>query len=197
MTVADAILQMDEDDFRELVDRDLRRKNTEEEAQALRSPALVDRWHSVLVAMSKSVDGQLSAKRQDFEAQKARLKKELLLCDSETAEAREVKDQARLRASAARAQKLREEWAGLTERYSKERASTLRFKSGLDETLVESRLYRDRTRDRLYEHVVTEERNRYAERVRHLESALKQIAWSEEPGSSSDLAKAALGEDDE
>jgi hypothetical protein len=195
MTETEMIMAMDEDDFRDLVDRDLRRKNTAEEAEALRSPALVDRWYTVLVAMGKSVEGQLSAKRQDLDAQKAKLKQQFFELDAQLEEARRRHDKQWVRDTEEKSRKLRSEWASATERFAKERAATLRFKSGLDETLIEAKLYRDKIRDRLYEHVIAEERNRLATRVRHLESALKQIAWSEDP--SANLARTALGEPDE
>jgi hypothetical protein len=193
MDLINHISALDDEDFRDLVDRDLRRKNSQEEADALRSPALVDRWHTVLVAMTKSVDGQLSAKRHDFEAHKQRLKGQLLETDAELAEARRRRDRTAVQKCEEKARGFRAEWAGAAERYAKERAATLRFKSGLDETLVEARLHRDRTRDRLFEHVVTEERNRLATRVRKLETALQEIArWDEPSSEKSEKALAAL-----
>ena len=191
------IAALNEEDFRELVDRDLRRENTEEEALALRSPALVDRWHTVLVSMSKSVDGQLSAKRQDFEAHKARLKSQLLRADEELGLARADHDRDRIADVEKRARKLREEWAAAQERYSRSRAATLRFKSGLEETLVEARLHRDKTRDRLYDTVVSQERNRLATRVRRYESALQTIAAWNGDAEPAGVARRALAEEDE
>lgn len=190
------IAALNEEDFRELVDRDLRRENTEEEAIALRSPALVDRWYTVLVSMTKSVDGQLSAKRQDFEAHKARLKSQLLRADEELAFARRKHDRAMIAEVEKKARKLREEWAAAQERYSRSRAATLRFKSGLEETLVEARLHRNKTRDRLYDTVVSQERNLLATRVRRYESALHTIAaWDD--AESAGVARRALAEEDE
>lgn len=193
MDLTQRIAKLSEDDFRELVDRDLRRDNTEDESQALRSPALVDRWYAILVSMSKSVDGQLAAKREDFEAQKARLRGQFVEIDSDLAEAKIRHDTKGVQQADARTRVLRQEWQSTSEKYSRSRAATLRFKSGLEETLVEARMYRDRVRDRLYDHVVAEERNRLASRVRRLESALQTIVdgpdiWS--PG----VAREALDE---
>lgn len=174
MSLIEKIAALPDDDFRVLVDRDLRRENTEEEAEALRSPQLVHRWYTVLVAMTKSVDGQLSAKRQDYEAQKARLRGEFVRAEDALAAARARHDKAQIRGAEEQIRQLRREWAQMSERYSRARAATLRFKSGLDETLVEARLFRDQARDALYTTVVAEERNRLAARVRELEAALAE-----------------------
>lgn len=176
MNVAEQISAMNEEDFRELVDRDLRREDTQEEAEALRSPALVTRWYTVLVAMSKSVDGQLSAKRQDHDASQARMRKEFVKAEEELADAKSAQDKAAIETARKRQRKLREEWYVAAERYARARAATLRFKSGLDETLVEARLYRDRVTNKLYEAVVTQERNHYASRMRGLEDAIRDHA---------------------
>lgn len=168
------IAALSEEDFRSLVDRDLRREDTEDEAAALRSPELVHRWFTVLVAMSKSVDGQLAAKRQDFEAQKARLKGEFVHAEGLLAEARHGREPEAIYAAENKIRRLRQEWAQMTERYARSRAATLRFRSGLEETIVEARLFRDQIRDVLYDSVVTEERDRLAARVRELEAVLAQ-----------------------
>jgi hypothetical protein len=175
MSLAKEIARLPDEDFRALVDRDLRRENTEEEAQALRSPELVHRWYTILVAMSKSVDGQLAAKRQDYEAQKARLRGKFVQEEGVIADAKLQHDASRQLAAEERVRQLREEWALTSERYARSRAATLRFKSGLEETLVEARMFRDQIRDVLYDSVITEERDRLARRVRELEDELEQL----------------------
>lgn len=184
MSLLDQIAELNDEDFRDLVDRDLRRENTDAEAAALRSPALVDRWYSVLVGMLKSVDGQLAAKKEDFEAHKARIKAQFVEAEQALAEARIKRDNARIHAAEARNRTLRQEWASITEKYSRSRAATLRFKSGLEETMVEARAIRDKVQNRLYEHVVAQERNHYAERVQTLEKA---IAEARDTGDSAKL----------
>src|SRR4051794_39656358 len=92
--------------FRQVVDRDLRRREDEGvdefESAALRSPTLVDRWLTALLAASKSVEGQLAAKDCDFEADKAQFGRTILrfeqlgkkrpLTDKEQAELNDVRD---------------------------------------------------------------------------------------------------------
>jgi chromosome segregation ATPase len=175
VTLTQKIAALSDDDFRSLVDRDLRREDTQEEAQALRSPDLVHRWYTILVAMSKSVDGQLAAKRYDYEAQKAQLRGQFVSAESALAEAKLHRDTPRVHGAQDRIRELRQDWALMTERYARSRAATLRFKSGLEETLVEARLFRDQIRDVLYESVVTEERNQLARRVRELEDELARL----------------------
>lgn len=172
----DKIAALDDEDFRELVDRDLRRENTDAEAAALRAPALVDRWYSVLVGMAKSVDGQLAAKKQDYEAQKARMRGLFVEAENALAEAKIKRDNAAIHNAEARTRTLRQEWQAVTEKYARSRAATLRFKSGLEETMVEARALRNKVRNRLFEHVVADERNHYAERVRTLEQAIAEAA---------------------
>jgi hypothetical protein len=162
--------------FRAIVDRDLRRREAEAdgdtpldeiESRALRSAALVDRWLTALLAASKSVEGQLSARKMDYDATKAQLRRQIErlehkethggLTDQEDAELREARDK----------------MLAAKERYSRSRSGTLRFKSGLDEWIVEARGIRDGFRDRLYDTVVVEERNRLAQRVRVLEDGIR------------------------
>lgn len=169
-------------DFRRVVDRDLRARENREgnreegqrtdqtsalESAALRSPALVDRWLTALLAASKSVEGQLSARKMDYDATKAGLKRKIVNLEyKERTEGLTPEEDEELRDT-------RDRLLAALERYSKSRSGTLRFKSGLDEWIIEARSLRDGLRDRLYDTVVVEERNRFAQRIRVLEEGIR------------------------
>ncbi len=149
--------QMDDEMFRQLVDRDLRSETTPEEAAALRSPEIVDRWVSVITAMSKKVEGHLAAKKQDFEATKSRIKAEI--------------NKAEARGSQAIVQKLKLQLEEEKERNAQSRAKTIRFKSGLEESMIEARHIRNTFRPS-YDSYIKDERNALAKKVRELEQAI-------------------------
>lgn len=161
--------------FRQIVDRDLRRREFEDEldtqdaleSAALRSSALVDRWLTALLAASKSVEGQLAAKDCDYEADKAQATRTVLRLEA-LAKKRPLteKEEAELAGT-------RDRLLASRQRHFKSRSGTLRFKSGLDEWIIEARGVRDSFRDRLYDTVVVEERNRYAEQLRALKEAIR------------------------
>lgn len=134
------LLAMSDDEFREVVDRDLRRGRggqVAEDAQgdtlrSLRSDgedpdvtALAERWLRVLYAMSRSVEGQLAARRADYNAAKARNMAAVI-------EARNRNDDAAIL-------RLEQEFLDYKAKYESARASTLRFKTGLDETTIRAR----------------------------------------------------------
>lgn len=150
------LLGLDYEDFREEVNEDVRPHTSERYRRAaLRSPELVDRWFAALSQMSKSVDGQLAARTEDYEANKAVFKRQL-------STARTAADRA----------KATSEWASQKESAHRSRAGTLRFKTGVDEALIEARYLRDTVRDSMYDTVVAEERNRYAARSTALFDAI-------------------------
>jgi hypothetical protein len=120
MSEVDRLLALDLSSFRVIVDRDLRRDASAAEAAALRTPELADKWVTALTAISKSVDGQLGARRADYLAARARFSKSM--SEADYLESR----------------KLQRSWAEVTESYAKARGATLRFKSGLEEALVEA-----------------------------------------------------------
>lgn len=179
MTVTDStdlargLLALDHMSFRKEVDRDLRPLDQDASPgqaekwkarhAALRSPACVDRWFMALSQMSKSVDGQLAAKADDYEAKRAEIRGQLV------------------GATGPQEKGLRRSLETLKSEYSRARANTLRFKTGLDEALIEARSLRDSVRDRLYDSVVAEERNFYARRVTALQDAIRahQDAFTE------------------
>jgi hypothetical protein len=168
------LLAMNKDKFQAVVDRDLRRRQNpddrraELESRALRTPAVVDRWLAALTGASKSVEGQLAARALDYDAERAELQLLIAQFEDRVAEGGKLSDddERELRAARRRLFEIRAE-------YSRSRAGTMRFKSGLDEWIVEATSIRNSLRDRLYDTVVTEERNRLAERVRALEEAIR------------------------
>jgi hypothetical protein len=146
--------------FRALVDADLRRQAPrsgvrlkDELVDALRSPGLVERWYSMLCRMQKSVDGQLGARDADFHAQLAELAVVGLKRSDSDVRAR----QETLRADHHRA-----------------RAATLRFKTGLDEAMLEARYRRDEVLAERYGSAIVAERDFLASRCRRLLAAIEQ-----------------------
>lgn len=134
------LLAMTDDEFREVVDRDLRRGRggqvaADEEGDTLRTlrgddedpdvTALAERWLRVLYAMSRSVEGQLAARRADYNAAKARNMAAII-------EARNRNDDVSIL-------RLEHEFLEHKVKYESARASTLRFKTGLDETIIKAR----------------------------------------------------------
>lgn len=157
---------MDDRGFRQEVDADLRRPGARDNRReyeirraALRSPELVDRWNTTLMTMSKSVEGQLASKQEDHEAAKAELRQRI----------------ARLAKDPSMADELfqaRQEWEQIKKDYATARAQMLRFKTGLDEWVIEARALRDASRATMYDSVVAEERNYYAAQVQMLRAAI-------------------------
>lgn len=150
----DDLLALDDDNFREVVDRDLRRETSMEVAAALRSPELVDRWLAVLTSMMKNVENTLAFRAQDFDANKAALRRRM----SRARNQREVET-------------LKDELEKTKEAHARSRAKTLRFKAGLEEHLIEARYQWDRAHPDLV--LVRVERDAFEERVNVLERALK------------------------
>jgi hypothetical protein len=151
------LMHLPEDEFRDIVDADLRRRARRDDAEALRSPELVDRWFAALTAMAKSVEGQLAAREEDFRSRTAAVKAEMGLAVNDE----QVAD-------------LRVKLHMMQADYSRGRSGTLRFKSGLEEWIIEARYLRDNQRGRMYDSIVAEERNHALARVRELEAAIQE-----------------------
>jgi hypothetical protein len=156
--------------FKDFVDRDIRGHTTQAEAEALRSPALAERWLTTLTMMQRSIEGQLAAKQEEFQAERARLRRERrrLTDPDQIDRTDDVLDR-------------------LQENHSRDRAKKLRFKTGLDEALVEARAVVDALRGHKYDSLVADERNYYAEQRRLLEEAIRlhqaqMLAEGIEPG---------------
>lgn len=175
---------MSETEFRDLVDRDLRRRSTtkpselDEEASALlRHPDVAPRWHNVLSRMQKSVEGQLAARDADYEASRSSDRSFIISKERELEKLREhapsehpeqldkIKDEITAR-------RLRMEEK--KQRYLVARAKSLRFKSGLEQHMIEARGVLERSNVELYRSVVATERNHLARRVEELEAAIRR-----------------------
>lgn len=155
----DRLADLDDTTFRAEVDADLRSARTRNpkaitRAAALRSNDLVDRWYTTLQMMSVSVEGQLAAAQEDHAAERAALRSRMASASHREQPA------------------LQEQWEESKGRFSRARAAKLRFKSGLDEWIVEARSLRDSLRDSMYDSIVAEERNHWAERYRVLHDAV-------------------------
>ncbi|HVL38511.1 MAG TPA: hypothetical protein VM328_03875, partial [Fimbriimonadaceae bacterium] len=107
------LLALDDDEFRRVVDRDVRAPDPARQVAALRHPAVVDRWRRCLTASKISVESQLAAKASELRAEAARAK-----------------------ASGSFDKKAYHE---MVARYEDWRAGALRFKSGMEIRLTEAR----------------------------------------------------------
>lgn len=163
VTLAEKVLDLPRDEFRQLVDQDMRGKAPEAMSAALRDPLVLDRWCSVLLAMKKSIEGQLGAKREEVEAQRMALRQAFLATEQASLDAKALDDLNLAEKAESRHRALKGEYAALLERAAKTRAGMLRFKSGMEETLVEARRLRT---------AHLGERETLAERVRSLETAI-------------------------
>lgn len=119
---------MSDDAFHSLVNDDLRKLTSPEVATVLHSPAVFERWWGTLVAMEKSLDGQLGSRRDEYQGAAAELIEALAV-------AKATGDTKAYRQAESDLNRLRS-------RYHRGRASSLRFKSGLDEFLTRARTIR-------------------------------------------------------
>jgi hypothetical protein len=178
--------KLTDDEFRALCDADLRRKAPKSTvilrkqlSDALREPQNVERWFSVLVRMAKSVDLQLAARHQDYRGKLAELQCELERLTARQAAGEPILDpdtneplSATRGAEVVTSKRMR--MHNLTAEYAKTRASTLRFKTGLEDGLLEARFARDQLRSALYNSAIVAERNHYAFRATTLERAIRE-----------------------
>lgn len=113
---ADDLLLLPDDEFRHLVDEDVRNQLDKARAGLLRNdPRVVDRWLYTLLTMKQSVEGQLAAKAAEANGERA--------------------------SSLATGNK--RAWLDFTQKYERWRAGALRFKSGLEAALLEARRLKD------------------------------------------------------
>jgi hypothetical protein len=164
------VAQLSEVDFRKLIDDDTRGKAPASLSRQLRSAECAPRWYEALLAMQNSVDGQLAAKSAESRAAQARLQ-------ARFEEALSSKQRREIRAEIARRKAADEQW----------RAGALRFKSGLEDKLIEAR----RVLRELDDSSIVGARNRSMARVAILEDAIRRhhadFRAEDEP-SDSDLA---------
>jgi hypothetical protein len=177
---ADDLAGLSDEEFRAVVEADLRRRAPHggqslrgDLVAALRSAPLVARWQSTLARMQKSVDGQLGAREGDFRAERARLEATGLLLtqnrrDGDSGEFLSDEEVERRLAS------LRVRQVTLRAEYERTRASTLRFKTGLDDIALEARYLRERVLEGTFEGAVVAERDRLALRCRRLSAAIAE-----------------------
>lgn len=178
--------KLSDDEFRALCDADLRRKAPKSTvtlrkglSDALREPQNVERWFSVLVRMAKSVDLQLAARHQDYRGKLAELQCELERLTARQAAGEPILDpDTNEPLSPTRGAEVitskRMRMHNLTAEYAKTRAGTLRFKTGLEDGLLEARFARDQLRSALYSSAIVQERNHYASRATILERAIRE-----------------------
>lgn len=172
------LLEMSDEDFKDLVNDDLRRRGEERDnwalGRTLRSPAVVERFHTALLMMAKSVEGQLSAKEAEHDARIRRLKAKLIIAESNAERARQDPDldPAELHKAEGKPLNLRADIETKSAEYLAERVKTIRFKTGLDIAIVETRGIVNGLRDGMYDSIVARERNFYAERCRRLREAV-------------------------
>lgn len=67
------LLDLDEKDFYNLVDRDVRGRLDQSLARKLRDPMVNERWYQTLLRMKKTVEGQIAAKSTETKGQRAEL----------------------------------------------------------------------------------------------------------------------------
>lgn len=136
-------------DFNDLVNRDLRGRATPEESSSLRAPDLAGKWLLALTRIQRSVEGQLASMQEDFLSRRAEIK----LYGSP---------------------QMHIELIELQKNHSAVRAGKLRFKTGLEEALVEARAIVDELRGSHYDSLVASERNYYAEQRGRLQEAIRR-----------------------
>lgn len=155
MLVPSDLGELSDLEFRRVVDADLRRRVdpsglSEQVAAALRSEAHVNRWHATLLAMCRSVEGQLAAGANEFEARRSDIESEIDRLNNSS------------HGDASRVSELSVLLAELRSTYLTKRASTERFRTGLNEHLI------------LAERLLPVHRSRCARRVRRLEQAIER-----------------------
>lgn len=144
----EAMRDLSNDEFFRIVNADIRNQASSMEYECLRTdPVLVDRWHSTLSAMKKSVENQFSAKDSETKALRAEL------------EARGDHDGAR---------------QALID-HLKWKAGVTRFKTGLEEKLAESSWRMRAVGSGLLAETLRQERNLLAQRNIQLKQFLVQL----------------------
>lgn len=152
-----------DDEFKLVVDADLRRHSTTERnqmpdrlAEELRTPKYVERWLSTLLRMEANIESQLEVGAADFEANLAVLRTKALQLG-------QAGDHAFGSEVAIEIESLRTE-------HQRKRASILRFKGGLDKTIIEARQILNTVLP--FETAATAERDHYKGRFRQLRTAI-------------------------
>jgi hypothetical protein len=150
--------------FRAVVDADLRRRVrpaglSEATSRALRSADHVERWHATLASIQHSVQGQITATADEYEAARLAIEGDIKALEGDAG-------------NAGRISRLYDEARSLRSEYMSKKASRERFLTGLKEYLVEAESLRDQQRTSVYESSVVDERDLLLDRVAVLEQAI-------------------------
>lgn len=167
-------------EFRQVVDADLRRRVnpeglSERVSRALRHPDNLNRWHATLTGIARSVEGQLTAASDEFEAVEATTLARIEQIRAGRPESPQISQ-------------LQVELAAQRSDYLKKKAGRERFKTGVDEHIVVAAQLLSGQRDEMYDSVVAAERDRHARKIRRLERAIRDHQTA---------VQADLGEDEE
>lgn len=161
------LLAIDDKEFRQVVDQDLRKDSSNKRARAdlpegvskaLRDPDVAKRWLNHLSQMQRTVEGTLAAREAESESKRANIRQQIFEAEANR------EPTAHLRALMEEEKK----------NYLYSRAGTLRFKSGLDETWLEARAIVERYDTEAYRNQVFKERNNFAARTEELEKAIRE-----------------------
>jgi len=148
MSIEDDLLAMPDDEFVAVVNQDLRKAAPPATVAALRSSAVFDRWWGQLVAFSKSSEGVLGARREEYLASHANVLGRIKKAQKDLARNKRLGNTERVEAAEDKLSALDDELYRLLEDYHHGRAGSLRFKSGLDEWMAHAAsLRRMRRRD--------------------------------------------------
>jgi hypothetical protein len=149
------VVDLPEPEFRRLIDQDTRGKAPTRVSAELRQPECVPRWYQTLIGMQKSVEGQLAAKAAESRAAQADYRAQLEHTSDRSIRVERLKRESR-----------DESW----------RAGALRFKSGLEERIIEARQILREMEDPLVavSDRIVEDRNRALTRVAALEAAIRR-----------------------
>jgi hypothetical protein len=156
---------LDDARFRQVVDADLRRRINpgvfpERVLDALRAPDNLRRWHGQLMAIKRSVEGQLVAAKDDLDAAVGPIQARIAQLED-------------LRPGSPHISVLRSEVANKQSEYLKGKAGRERFLTGVEEHIVAAERLLSTERDDMYKSVVSAERDQYARRLRRLERAVR------------------------
>jgi hypothetical protein len=156
---------LSEEQFRAVVDADLRRRVSpdgllSETAQALREPENVERWFATLDGIRLSVEGQLTATADEYDALRSDLEATIKRLEADGG-------------SAARLQRLYDEENTMRVDYLAKKAARERFLTGLKEHLARAESLRNEHRATRSDSLVAAERDRLRRRVERLERAIE------------------------
>lgn len=160
----DELADLSESDFKAVVDADLRRRVRPEGlpaevAAALRSPQHVERWCAALERICQSVEGQIVAAADDYDAQ-------LTAAEVEIARLR------RQDAGEDRVQSVIDSTNTLRTEYHSKKAARERFLTGVNEHLVMATSLRDQQRATSTGALATDERTHLLDRIDQLERTI-------------------------